>query len=452
MHGDRLGDRAKEYFSASEYRRVPNVCYFYEHSTTGRDGRPQRYSVKELADIIDEHNERADTNSFSAIASRHTVDGIMPESMEPKVLGFAGPYRLGMVGYDNPKYAVFADEHHLKSEAATLAKKKRRSVEVNRFKDGRRPYFDPIAALGAESPRLALPVARYSVADDADVERYEFMSPSVVSGSNTFIPSAEPFKERHSTEHQNVDMNPQTGDQDAMIQNIVKAILATPEMQFVRSQMNAGQGGQPQSDPSQSQPQASPQGGQGDANAFGGGAGMGAPDMNKPQRYAATDDADRELVERFSQLQDEHAELAEKYQQMATVNAANMETMGRMKQAVVQLEQRAVDADRTLKIKELYQQYPHFIDVNEELGTCLYSHGSDMGAEAFDKHVSMLDRLAKKSSPTTQMLPGGDNAPSDTEKYSADFTQQVVERYTLEANRGNILKYEDVEALVREGK
>ena len=459
VHGDPLGDRANEYFDSKHYKTVPNVCYFYEHSTIGSDGLPVRYSLKELSDIVDEHNARADTDSYSAIASKHTMRGPVHESMEPRVLGFAGPYRLGMVGTVEPKFAVFADEHHLRSEEQTLARKKRRSVEVNRFKSGRRPFFDPIAALGAEAPRLALPVARYSADEDPDVERYEFSSaPSALSGSNTFIPTSEPTKDRHAlSEQPSMNADPNTPDQDSLIRQIVQAFMSTPQMQFVNSLMEsqAGQGG---SQPSQPQPQG-PQGGPSmggmppsgdDQSGMGFGAGPGAPEMPK-QNYSLVD-GEGPTVDRYAQLEADYSELSDRYSQLEAANEANMRQFGQMRAAVVQLEQRAVDADRTMKIKDLYQLYPHFIEPEAEMEACLYSHGNDMDSEAFAKHCERLEVYAKRSSPVTTMLPGGKVNEKTVDQYSEQDADRVIERYQQLADRGIVKSFAEVEEMLRKGE
>ena len=462
VHGDPLNDRAEEFFDSKQYKTVPNVCYFYEHSTTGSDGLPVHYSVKELADIVDEHNARADTDSYSAIASKHTMRGPVHESMEPRVLGFAGPYRLGMVGTVEPKFAVFAVEHHLRSEQETLARKKRRSVEVNRFKkgQGRRSYFDPIAALGTESPRLALPVARYSIDGDPEVERYEFLSsPSALSGSNTFIPNSEPVKDRHAlSEQPSMNADPNTADQESLIRQIVQAFMSTPQMQFVNQLMEsqAGQGG---SQPSQPQPQG-PQDGPGmggmtppgaDQSGMGGDAGSGAPGMPQTQKYSVVE-GEGPTVDRYAQLESDFNELSDRYSQLEAANEANMRQMGPLRAAVVQLEQRAVDADRTMKIKDLYQLYPHFVDTDAEMATCLYSHGNDMDSEAFAKHCERLESYAKKSSPVTQMLPGGRVNETTTDQYSEQDFERIVEKYQVLADRGIIKSYAEIEEMLRKGE
>jgi hypothetical protein len=250
-------------------------------------------------------------------------------------------------------------------------------------------------------------------------------------------------------------MNPSTSDQNSLIRNLIAALMETPEFQFVRSQMQAGQGGQPQPQPQQPMnPQQGDQGaGQptgGAPGGFGAGGGTGDDDEMNRNRYHVQDDNEA-IVERFSLLQEEHATLTDQYSQLAAANAQNMQEMGQMRKALVQLEQRAVDSDRTVRIKDLYQQYPHFVDVDQEMETCLYSHGSDMGSEAFDKHIEQLERYAQRSSPTTRMVPGGES-PAGAEKYSGDFHDRVVERYTEMANSGKVLSYAEVEAMVKRGE
>ncbi len=131
----------------------------------------------------------------------HTVDRPAVYQPMPSFLRLRGRWLCrslspGRVGRDKPRFAVFADEHHMRSDSAILAKKQRRSVEINRFKMAA-AIHRPVAVLGAESPRLALPVARYEQ-DGAIKERYE--APVSVSGGNTFL--LGPVKDRHSAESQ----------------------------------------------------------------------------------------------------------------------------------------------------------------------------------------------------------------------------------------------------------
>lgn len=466
-HGDPLGDRARKKFSVDKFRYAPNQCYFIEHETKSqRTGQPIRYAAKEIADIVDEHRDRENTGFYSALSDGHTIDGA-PDKMQPRVVGYAGNYKLGMIGYENPKFAVFADEWHENSEVPTFDKKRRRSVEVNRFTDGsRRPYLDPVALLGSTSPRLPLPVAQYSMSSEGvEVERYSFVLDQYmdgagpmtsVSGSNSYLPSAGTKKTRYEDQNP-MDTNPDaSGDQTSLIQQLVQAILSTPQMQWVTNQMQSeGQGQQPGQPPASGAPPAQspvppqPQSAPGappvqDKDKDGYGMGMGAPAM---PRY----EDDKDLTERYSALYESHTELAEKYQQLADVNSRNMEQLVSLTKGYVALEQRAVDADRRVAVTELYQRHPQFAQVEsveEQLDKCLYSRGSKLDDEGFASHLETIEKYAAKFSPTTQMLPGGEPLESEKDRFSAEDSQRVVERYQLEMNKGNILSYDAVRQLI----
>jgi hypothetical protein len=68
------------------------------------------------------------------------------------VLGWAGNYRLGLIGRKNPRWAIFQDEYHPPETAPLLDRKPQRSVELWNFPDGR-SYINPVAALSSEAPR-----------------------------------------------------------------------------------------------------------------------------------------------------------------------------------------------------------------------------------------------------------------------------------------------------------
>lgn len=428
--GDVLRERAQQYFPSDKYRFVPNVCYFSEHQTIGRDGNPVKYTFKELSDISEEQNFRCDRHNYSAIASRHTSDE--PSRVnEPEVLGYTGSTRLGMVGNDRPEWAIFVDEYHRNEAVPELDRKQRRSVEINRFRDGRRPYFDPIAALGSESPRLPLPIAKYSGIGDIGklVERYSVMALGEVSGTSSFIPNLDREKYEEPSA---------MGLTEQDISAVVRAIQSTPEMQWVRQQMGVGSAvpsPSPSSSPSPPQ-HGSPQ----------------MPQQPQPPRYSKAD-SDVELTERYSVLEQQHSDLVDKYNGLVEVNSRMTEEYGQMRKAVVQLEQRAVDAERTDQIRDLYQKHQHFVDFDEELERCLYSRGSEMSDEEFSKHLQQVEKYALRSSPVTSMLPGGGGGQAsltDKEQYAAALNDAVVERYTAMAARGEFKTYAEIEAIVKQ--
>jgi regulator of replication initiation timing len=468
-YGNPVREQAQQYHAKGCPRFVPDVCYFMEHETIGSDGLPVKYSFNELADICDEMNGRCDTHNYSAIADRHTFRGPVPKDFEPVVVGYTGAARLGMVGNQDPKWAVFMDEHHLASGIKTLDQKRRRSVEINRFRDGRRPYIDPIAALGADSPRLPLPVAKYSAADGDPnhiIDQYE--APVMVGAGGTFIPSMGDHKKRVD-QYEDQPANPE-GDgmnvspEDASV--IVQALMQTPEFQFVRQLMQSqqSQGGlsQPQQQP-QTQPQAGPQpspsaGQSSPSQDPMGGSSMfsqhspqaqHSPQPQHPQQYSGGDDPQR-ISEQYAQLAQENATLRDQYQQLVNHNSQIVAEFAELRQATVQLEMKAVDGDRAQRIADLYQQYPHFVNLQEERENCLYSLGSEMSSDQFETHVANLEKYAQRSVPGTKMVPGG-NANIDTYSSgdSRELKDRIVERYTQYADKGIFKSSEEILAEIQ---
>jgi hypothetical protein len=93
----------------------------------------------------------------------------------PDVVGFCGPFRLGRFGASK-KTAIFADEWRRRDSVERLSRLPRRSVELWRAAEPQSAFFDPIAALGAETPRLALGL-NYSLEGGAPVLRYAAAAP-----------------------------------------------------------------------------------------------------------------------------------------------------------------------------------------------------------------------------------------------------------------------------------
>lgn len=260
--GNPLRSRAQEYFPSDQYRFVEAVPYFMEHTVEKPTG-PLTYDYRELSRMVDNLNSRCKSDSYSALVSHHTDDRLKGPDKEPEVLGYSGPFYLGQVPTSNgDKWAIFGDEHHDHQHSDVFAKRRRRSVEVLRPRNGDPSYFDPIATLGADSPRLPLPVARYESKQDADtecvgvysidgtdMERYTMSSApfSAVGQGNTFVPGAMQ-KDRYEPMG-DPGFKPTSGATNLSpddVSAIVSAIMQTPQMQWVAEQMEAG-------DPQQSQ-------------------------------------------------------------------------------------------------------------------------------------------------------------------------------------------------------
>lgn len=486
VNGDPDGARATEYFSSDserEYKHVRGVPIFMEHRTErinpdDPEGPkvPFDYNFKELCKVLDGSNDRCGHDSYSAISSHHTNLLHKGPAVEPFVMGFAGPYRLGMVQNSKTreqKWAIFADEHRDTSHGDTFRNRERRSVEVLRPKMGGLPYFDPIATLGADSPRLPLPLARYQASEssevellgvyamnfDGSIERYEFASPS---GSNTFVQNTDPVpKEIYQGPSQPMQSTLTPDD----VKMIVEALMSTPQMQWVSEQMQMQSGQpQPQSDssgmpgqqpsdgmkptqpkqppaPSSLLPQPSVQAGQS--------AGGFIPSQ-KSERYSQED---LEMTpEQYAALANEHEELVEKYQQvsesysqLSQQNAKLMKDHADLYSAVSALESKAVDAERTVVLKDLCDKYSHALQFDEEIERCLYSHNATMTQEQFSAHCSLIESIAKRSPVATAMVPGGEFPASSKTKLlpgqSKELHEAVIERYSQESDRGVFRDY-----------
>jgi len=160
-----------------------------------------RFGRAELQRVIDRCNERiADTGDFATVAIRHTTDS---GDRDPKVIGFAGPYKLGRVGNLKPKWAILARLWIYREDVHELRRYPRLSVEYwSSKKDPTGGYFDPISLLGAETPELDLGV-RYSKSPDgvqlmrySKITRFQAVSPG---GSNTFVPGMVDEDKRKTT-------------------------------------------------------------------------------------------------------------------------------------------------------------------------------------------------------------------------------------------------------------
>ena len=226
-HGPSTAEKiAQRTFAKDRFRPHPGVCYFMEHETSGPDGSPRSFGAREMINIYKNANSRiASTNAHPAITIGHTPNE-GEDKPEPEVAGYVGNYRLGMVDRENPKFAIFADEYHDHEMAPKLNKRRRRSVELWTFKDGRQ-HFDPVAALGAEAPRLALPVKfRRAESPEGTVEKYSYSAAVAPGAANTFV---QQFKKKDKGKY---EMSTLSNEDRAQI---AADIFQTPEMQDVMS-------------------------------------------------------------------------------------------------------------------------------------------------------------------------------------------------------------------------
>ena len=225
---DDVERRAAERFSADEFQHVRNVSVFAEHTTKDHEGNLVVYDRSALQAITDRCNHRiADTGDFPPITSGHTPDKdqMSRGAAMPDVLGYSGPFRLGMIGNKDPRWAIFCDEWHHKDEVERLRKLRRRSPEVWLEEKMEDRFLDPIAALGAETPRLDMGLTRFGrTADGRIVEKYTAVSPGPAS---SFIKSD---KYESQTKGNNM-LSPED------LTQFIEAFMETEPMQWVKSQM-----------------------------------------------------------------------------------------------------------------------------------------------------------------------------------------------------------------------
>lgn len=263
-----ISELVESRFTPDQYQRLHNVAMFHEHTVPAqkiqdKEVPAQHYGRDELAEMVDGMNDRIlDHDEFSPITRGHT--GQKPGAKDgdrqmPEVLGFAGPYKLGMIGRKNPRWAIFGTEYHMKDAVPELKKRVGRSPEVWRYSRMRDRFFYPIATLGEEMPRLNLPPAHYSrrSADESPVfvECYSAVFPG---GSNTFVPSfkaspdgRKPMADQYSADSPAHMQTPGSSGEgtklgDMTLEQFLEVFMETQPQQFLLGLMRqAGQSGMP---------------------------------------------------------------------------------------------------------------------------------------------------------------------------------------------------------------
>jgi hypothetical protein len=178
-----------EAYDKGDFVCFDEVPVFDQH--TGSDGTV--YDEKLLQSICDNLNDRiADSGDYPAITDGHTNDHGNPQ---PEVLGFAGPFRLKKFGNVRPRWCIYGRFNVFKNKEETFRARPRRSVELWPEDKPENRYFDPIAVLGAESPRRGLGLI-YSKRNPSNVERYSMATATSPGGTNTFVPGMADDKKK----------------------------------------------------------------------------------------------------------------------------------------------------------------------------------------------------------------------------------------------------------------
>lgn len=433
--GETIGEQvAREKFGGPEYAHAPKVCVFREHDTINSEGEPVKYRLPAIVNILTHNNRRiSEHESFAPLTRDHTSDE--EGAPDPEMLGYEGPYHLGMVGRDEPKWAIFADEWHRREVSQDMKSLPFRSVELIKFKNTGEQFFHPIAALGAKAPRLSMP-GRYSVGQfqGATVERYAVAAPSYPGGSNTFIQAGDD-ETRYSSEEETMQGN------DELIAQIMDALAATPQFQFINQLMEKEQAEEQVEENYEAE---------GDET-------MNLPptdDTPMPDNYEADEEETSDDMPAFMKKDDETEKNAA-MNGFVTVDKYNavLREVGASAKRIQILEKKDSDNRRLAKLSALRAKFGDLIDMKEEKETCLYSCGSSMSDKDFESHLKMIEKYAARAHDAapvripTGEFPSETNQRVNTDKYAA-IASRAVEICTEKQMKGEVADYEAIYAEV----
>jgi len=170
----------KDTSTGEVYAVYHSVPIFKEH--TGSDGT--EYTQELLQHIADNNNDRIEeTGDYCPIVGWHTPSDNDP-SKDPPIIGFAENFRVEKFGKKSPKWCIYATFKIRKDKHGYFRDHPRRSVEIWPEDKPENRYIDPIAVLGAETPRqdLGLVYSKSAAGEES------YMYSSVAGGGNTYVP------------------------------------------------------------------------------------------------------------------------------------------------------------------------------------------------------------------------------------------------------------------------
>ncbi len=417
--GRELRDKAAARFPAEAFTHCGPRCVFLEHTIPARadGGRPEIvYDRSALQKLVDWANYRiANSDNFSVLSNGHT-----PSQQEraagapmPEVLGYAGPFYLGQLGDLDPKWAIYADEWIHNEDQSRFAKLQRRSPEVWVDEPLERRTMDPIAALGAETPRLDSGMNAYArVGDDRTVMRYS--TATLPGPHNTFIPNGEPRRQHRYTG--DASMLEPTVDSNDLADKVAAAIqkLLPSLVQGVVEQLTTDNPHPDSEDPPSSQ----------NDNADAGSSPAANEDDPEARKYA-DDAACREAYQaglKRGRMQ---------YSRSIVADSDLHKVVARQQVKLQEMsDQIACERRQTTRYSRLQQLSREFaFDARDEVETC-----QDMSDKQFERHCSAtIVKYAKRDDATNLQL-FDDLEPNRYERTgAARLKSDQIERYSREA-------------------
>lgn len=424
------GHRTESTFDDQQFVNLANVPVFAEHQTKTHDDRELRFGLSELQAVARRCNQRIrDTGDYSAVVLGHTPDpndGGMVQ--QPELVGFAGPFRVGMIGAGQTrKYSILADFHIFREDFPRLKKFPRRSPELwleDRYED---MFLDPISLLGAEAPRLDMGLL-YSARRQADGRQVLKYAAACPSAGNVFVRSDDAKKEHYEANPEGEDQSMPLSPDD--VRQIVDALEQLPWVQWCKTQMTADESpaaGMPGAEPAAAAP-AGP-----DAAAAPTAAGASAsapagppparPEEKKPEQNAAPPEPTTTTpappppaatgegglgAVKYSRLEAELAELRRQTQEARQIAEAE--------------RGKRIDVERYARLTE--KRRVKAFDIDAEHERCRYSKMNDA---QFDAHLALID-ANYRDIPIDTSLP----IPDGTAKQPPAPAAPVKERYSKE--------------------
>jgi hypothetical protein len=389
---------------------------FVEHEAQLSDGRRVVFDWRLLTAIVRNCNERiAQTGDYATVIIGHTKG----PGDNPPVIGFAGPFSLGLL---NGKLAIFADFHLFPEHADALRRYPRRSPEFILHEDLSKTYFDPIALLGGEPPRLdlGLTLLYSAIVDGARVERYAAAMPGP---SNTYVPTCG-LKEEYA------NMN------DEQLKAIIEALEQLDWVQWVKRKMAE------------------------EANAQVAPEENTEPDQTESYSELPSEKIDSEKAKEILEHGEVHGQPLTEAQRKMFWAAANREKnsadgpresyraivaeIERLQRQLEEERAERINAQRHATLVALRQQYA--FDLSKEMERCRWPKMSD---EQFQEHVECI-RENYRRIPIGERLPVLPSPPPmelQREQYSEEDRRRARELVLRERERGVELTFE--EALAR---
>jgi len=198
-------------FDEAEFATFPDVPVFAEHVTRRKDGETLEFGKQELEAIARRCNRRIqETGDYAVLTLGHTPDPDDANGKDPEVVGYAGPYRVGLVGSPGGahRYAILADFHVFREKAGEVKKHPRRSPELWLADSPADMFLDPIALLGASPPRLDMGMLYSAQHNGRERLKYTAVAPSA---SSVFVPKEYGCKQEYE---KNFDESKHPRDED----------------------------------------------------------------------------------------------------------------------------------------------------------------------------------------------------------------------------------------------